>query len=81
MMVLYTHKRYCGHSPQRNNVFCSRNPLSLPMYRFWVRFSVDTTSAVLLGFAARMFFTSSTEITPAEQPWQNMQVITIVRGR
>ena len=60
-------------------MFCNRKPLSLPRYRFWVRFSVDTTSAVLLGFAARMFFTSSTEIMPAEHPWQNMmQARTIV---
>lgn len=39
--------------PQRNSVFCRSMERSLPWYRFCVRFSVDTTSAMLLGRAIR----------------------------
>ena len=78
-MIVLDIRTESAHSPQRNSVFCNRKPLSLPRYKFWVRFSVDTTSAVLLGFAARIFFTSSTEIMPAEQPCHNMHVTMFTR--
>lgn len=60
--------RIIAAPPQRNRMFCSRKARSLPWYRLWVRFSVDTMSAVELGLAASMFFTSSMDTTPAEQP-------------
>ena len=42
---------------------------SLPRYKFWVRFSVDTTSASpLRPLALRRSFAKSIAITEAEQP-------------
>ena len=54
--------------PILNNVFGISMERSFPEYQFKVMFSVDTTSALLLGSPANSLSARPTAMTPAEQP-------------
>lgn len=49
-------------------MFCTRKPRSFPVYKAWVRFSVDITRAKLLGCDDNTELASSREMTPALHP-------------
>ena len=65
MYIQYPRMQY---GPHLNSVFCRRKLFSFPWYRFCVRFSVDTTRAVLLGRAWSRCLAKSMARTPALQP-------------